>query len=356
MTVRFRPEIASAPVYKQGKPARPGGFKLSSNENPYPPLPSVVAAYAGQTGFNRYPDTQAVELRAALAAHVGTTPDHISVGAGSIAVLQSLIATVATSADEVIYPWRSFEGYPTVVRAAGAKPVEVPLTETFDHDLDAMIGAVTERTRVVMVCTPNNPTGNALSQHQVDRLIAAVPADVMIILDEAYVEFADSDLDGVATALAHPNVVSVRTFSKAYGLAGLRVGYLIGAPEIITAHDVVAAPFGVPAGAQAAAVASLGAQAELDERIETWRTRRDDLMAELEALGFADIPMPHGNFVWLPLGDAAQPAGEVFAEHGLITRVFPGEGVRISVGEQESIEPLLSAAAIVVQNLVGSSK
>lgn len=356
MSVQFRPEVASAPVYKQGKPAKPGGFKLSSNENPYPPLPSVVAAYTSNVDLNRYPDSQTTALRAALADHLGTSPDHIAVGAGSIAVLQSLLQTVANGGDEVIYPWRSFEGYPSVVRAMGATAVEVPLTSSFDHDIDAMVAAVTERTRALMVCTPNNPTGNTLSQAQVDKLIAAVPDHVMIILDEAYVEFADSDLDGIATVKAHPNVVSVRTFSKAYGLAGLRVGFAVADPAIVTAHNVVAAPFAVSAGTQAAALASLQAQSELDARIDEWRTRRDDLMAELEALGFSDIPMPHGNFIWLPLGEATAAAGEIFAEHGLVTRVFPGEGIRISVGEAESIEPLLSAAAIVVDNVLGTSR
>lgn len=364
--MRLRPEIAEASAYRQGKLAGPSAFKLSSNENPFYPLPSVLATYAAVVALNRYPDTSARELRTAIAAkHNGTehnggsinslTLDNVGVGAGSLAVLQNLLACVASRGDEIIYAWRSFEGYPSSVRAIGATAVEVPLTPAFDHDLDAMQAAITSATRAIILCTPNNPTGNVLSQAQVEAFVEAVPDDILIIIDEAYFEFAHGDLDSLSIVAKHDNVAVLRTFSKAYGLAGLRVGYVIAAPELVEALAVETIAFSVTAATQAAAVESLRVQDELDARIAELTERRDQLVHGLKAQGW-EFPDPHGNFVWLPLGEATTAAEQIFNEHDLIVRAFAGEGIRVTIGEAESIEPLLNAAAIIVATIGGTAK
>ncbi|MFT4235434.1 MAG: histidinol-phosphate transaminase [Microbacterium sp.] len=342
---KIRPEIAQLPPYKQGKPAPKTGFKLSSNENPFDPLPSVVAAVNDASAFNRYPDATAQRLRAALAAKYGTTEDGVIVGAGSVALLAAFIQAAATAGDEVIYAWRSFEAYPGLARVAGAIAIEVPLLADARHDLDAMARAVTERTRAVIVCTPNNPTGPIITADEFESFVASVPNDVLILLDEAYAEFVtDADaVDGLASRAyeRHPNVVVLRTFSKAYGLAGLRVGYGIGHPRLLDAARSTIIPLSVTAQAEAAALASLEHQSELGERVAQLAERRDALVSALRENGW-QVPKAQGNFIWLPDADADRVA--TFEQAGLIVRPFP-EGIRISVGEDVSIDRVIEAAA-----------
>jgi histidinol-phosphate aminotransferase len=236
--VPLRPAVAALPAYVPGGRVAPGAaaFKLSSNENPYPPLPSVVAAIADAAAdVNRYPDMYATELVEALADRLGVTAAEVVVGNGSVAVLAHVLQTVVEPGDEVVYPWRSFEAYPIAVAVAGGTSVQVPLLTGEGRgrlDLRAMAAAVTERTRVVLVCTPNNPTGPVVHRDEVDAFLAAVPSDVLVVLDEAYLEFVRDPQapDGLAVYAKHPNVVLLRTFSKAYGLAGLRVGYAVARP------------------------------------------------------------------------------------------------------------------------------
>ena len=352
--VRIRPEIAALPPYKQGTQAGPGSFKLSSNENPFDPLPGVLEAVQAATALNRYPDASAGRLRQRLAERFGVTSDGVHVGAGSVSILAQLILATAGPGDEVLYAWRSFEAYPGLVLIAGADPVQVPLAEGARHDLDAMAAAVTDRTRVVIVCSPNNPTGPIVRQDEFDAFLAKVPDDVLVILDEAYAEFVTDPeaVDGlrVLGGEGHPNVVVLRTFSKAFGLAGLRVGYAIGHPRILDAARTTAIPLSVTAQAEAAALASLDAEAELLERVRVIAQRRDHLVAALRELGWA-VPDAQGNFVWLPAGNETIDVAEQFSGAGLVVRPFAGDGIRISVGEHESVEKVLRIAASVVQTL-----
>lgn len=353
--IRLRPEIAALPAYRQGKQAGADAHKLSSNENPFEPLPGVVAAIAAAgTGVNRYPDASAARLRAALAERHGVTPDHVHIGAGSVSILLQLAQAAAGPGDEIVYAWRSFEGYPWLVTVSGATGVPVDLGADGGHDLDAMAAAVTERTRVVLVCTPNNPTGPIVRADAFARFLAQVPDDVLVILDEAYAEFVtDPDaVDGLAPLVfaERPNVVVLRTFSKAYGLAGLRVGYALGHPRVLDAARSAGIPLSVTAHAEAAALASLDAEDALRSRVAAIVERRDRLAEGLRARGW-EVPEAQGNFVWLATGEQTLAAAAAFEEAGLVVRPFAGDGVRITVGEEESVEKVLGVAESVVDDL-----
>ena len=347
--MRIRPEIAALPAYKQGRQAGADAFKLSSNENPFDPLPGVVQAVQAAHGFNRYPDATAARLRARLAERFGTTDDHVHVAAGSVSILFQLAQATSGAGDEILFSWRSFEAYPSLATVAGSTAVTVPNDADGRHDLEAMADAVTDRTRMIIVCTPNNPTGPVVTQAGFDAFLARVPADVLIVLDEAYAEFVtDPDaVDGARVlAAGHPNVVVLRTFSKAYGLAGLRVGYAVGDPRVLAAARSAGIPLSVTAAAEEAALASLDAEDELRERVAELAARRDELAARLRETGW-DVPEAQGNFVWLPAGDRALEVAEAFEAAGLIVRPFAGDGVRISIGEAESLGHIVRVAASV---------
>ena len=352
--IRVRPEIAALPPYKQGRQAGAEAFKLSSNENPFDPLPGVVEAIQAATAVNRYPDASASRLRARLAERYGVAVEDVHVGAGSVSILAQLVQATCAPGDEVIYAWRSFEAYPWLAVVAGATAVQVPLAEGARHDLDAMVAAITDRTRVVIVCSPNNPTGPIVTQDEFDAFARSVPADVLIVLDEAYSEFVTDPaaVDGahVLSAARHPNVVVLRTFSKAFGLAGLRVGYAIGHSRILDAARSTTIPLSVTAQAEEAALASLDAEEELLERVRAIAERRDRVVAGLREAGWR-VPDAQGNFVWLPAHDETLAAAEAFDEGGLIVRPFVGDGIRISIGEEESVGKVLSIAAAVARAL-----
>ena len=342
-SVRLRPEIAALPPYRQGRPAPTDGFKLSSNENPHDPLPGVVDAVAESAReIHRYPDATALALRERIAGKFGVTSDEVIVGAGSVSLIAQFITAAAAPGDEVVYSWRSFEAYPGLVTVAGATSVRVPNRPDHSHDLVAMAAAVTDRTRVVIVCSPNNPTGTVVTADEFERFMAAVPDDLLVLLDEAYIEFVRdaASVDGRTLIGRYPNLVVLRTFSKAYGLAGLRVGYAIGPVTILDAARSTAIPLSVTAASAAGAIASLDAEAELLERVDTIVDRRDRVRAALIAQGWA-IPEAQANFVWLPTGgDTAAVADRLF-DAGLVTRAFPPEGIRVSIGEEASVEILL---------------
>lgn len=357
MPVPIRPAVAAVPSYKAGKPAPsgPGGvsYKLSSNENPYPPLPGVLdAAAEAAARMNRYPDMANSELLAALAGHVDVDVDEVAVGTGSVGVLYNLLQTVATDGDEIVYPWRSFEAYPIAVQLTGATGVQVPLGVDATHDLEALARAITPRTRAILICTPNNPTGPVVDHEELAAFIDAVPEQIMIIVDEAYLEFvtAEGAARGLELRAGHPNVVLLRTFSKAYGLAGFRVGYAIADRLVAAALRATAVPFGVSGVAQAAAVASLQAEDELLNRVDDLVGERDRVAAGLRDLGFP-VPDAQGNFVWLPAGDRTQEYADTFTAAGLMTRPFadgtPEAGLRISVGEAEANRLLLRVAGTI---------
>lgn len=354
--VRLRPEIAALPPYRQGRPAPANGFKLSSNENPWPPVPAVEQAIAAAAAeVNRYPDATALTLREKLAERYGVTTDEVLVGAGSVALLAQFVLAAAGPGDEVVYSWRSFEAYPGLVTVAGARSVQVPNRGDHGHDLDAIADAVTDRTRVLIVCSPNNPTGVAVTRDEFERFMARVPADRLVLLDEAYAEFVrdEASVDGSELIGRHPNLVVLRTFSKAYGLAGVRVGYAIGPVEILDAARATAIPLGVTAVATAGALAALEpeAEAELLRRVDTLVERRDAVRTALVAQGWP-IPEAQGNFVWLPTGERTVEVAERLFERGIVARAFPGDGIRVSVGEPESVDLLLR----VLGELVGPSQ
>lgn len=351
--VRVRPAIAALPAYKQGRQAASDAFKLSSNENPYDPLPGVIDALRAVTAVNRYPDASAARLRERLAADYGVSADAVHIGAGSVSLIAQLISATAGPGDEVLYAWRSFEAYPSLVEVSGAASVRIPLTPDARHDLAAMADAVTERTRTILVCSPNNPTGPVVTQAEFDEFVGRVPRDVLIVLDEAYAEFvtAPDAVDGVRVLQAgHPNVVVLRTFSKAYGLAGLRVGYGIGHPRVLDAARSTAIPLSVTAHAEEAALASLDARDELLERVAEIAKRRDALAAGLRDQGWR-VPDAQGNFVWLATGDDTLAVADAFHDGGIVVRPFAGEGLRISVGEHESVDRVLRIAGSVVEDL-----
>ena len=349
--VRLRPEIVSLPAYKQGSPASSEAFKLSSNENPFPPHPAVLAAIR-DLDIHRYPDATALVVREALARRHDVTPDEIIVGAGSVALLAQLISAAATVGDEVVFAWRSFEAYPGLVTVAGATSVRVPLTADTRHDLPALAAAVTDRTRAVIVCTPNNPTGTVVTADEFTAFMAAVPRDLLVILDEAYAEFIDDPtaVNGDVFVRRYPNLVILRTFSKAYGLAGLRVGYAIGPVAVLDAARATAIPLSVTEAAQRAVLAAMRVEPELLARVRELARRRDEVQVALRAQGWT-VPVSQGNFVWLPTGPATAAAGEAFAAAGIVARVFPPEGIRISIGEAESVASLMAVAAEVVRTL-----
>lgn len=341
-------------AYRQGKQAADTDFKLSSNENPFDPLPSVVEAVALQVAFNRYPDSSAQALRERLGEFYGIEPERFQIGAGSVALLSQAITAVAGPGDEVVYPWRSFEAYPGLVTVAGATSVPVPNLPDTSHDLEGMLAAITDKTRAVILCSPNNPTGTVLSKAQVENFLSRVPNDVLVIVDEAYVELAreagasDALRDGVLDR--HPNVLVMRTFSKAYGIAALRVGYAVGSEEVINLLRSVAIPLSVTATGIAGAIASLDASAELTERVEAIIERRERVWRGFEKAGW-EVPEPHGNFIWLPTGDKTDAVAEAFGDAGFVVRAFPGDGIRISIGEEESVEKLVETGTKILSDV-----
>jgi histidinol-phosphate aminotransferase len=348
--VRLRAEIENSVPYRQGKPAAADAFKLSSNENPFEPLPAVVSALA-ESPINRYPDAAATALRERLAERWGVTAGEVHVGAGSVSILAQLIGASSVAGDEVVYSWRSFEAYPGLVAVAGATSVAVPNTADHRHDLTAMAAAITPRTRMVIVCTPNNPTGTIVTASEFEAFMAEVPETVLVVLDEAYAEFVTDDeaVRGETLVGRYANLVILRTFSKAYGLAGLRVGYAIGPEYIMDAARVTAIPLSVIDPAQRAAIVSLENEPELLERVARISQLRDEVWRALQAQGW-DAPRPQGNFVWLPTGEQTAWAADVLTGHGIIARAL-GEGIRVSIGEEASVEKLLKAAQEVVTQL-----
>lgn len=338
MTARLRSALADIPAYTPGKTV-PGAIKIASNETVHGPLPSVRAAIEKATDqLNRYPDNGYLELREALAEHLdknlgatGFTPDQISVGCGSVSLCQQLVQITSSVGDEVVFGWRSFEIYPLQVRTAGATPVQVPLRDHV-HDLDAMLAAITDRTRLIFVCNPNNPTSTVVDPDALARFVEAVPPHILIALDEAYVEYIRDDLapDSFGLVRAHPNVVVLRTFSKAYGLAGLRVGYAVADPDIVTALGKVYVPFSATSVSQAAAIASIEAADELLARTDEVVAERTRVSAALREAGFT-LPPSQSNFIWLPLADRTLDFVRRAAENRLVVRPYGEDGVRVTI-------------------------
>jgi histidinol-phosphate aminotransferase len=342
--------VTQIPAYVAGKPPQPRAgmttYKLSSNENPFPPLPGVLdAAVRAAAQMNRYPDMGNTALYAALSGKLGVPTDEIALATGSVALIYQLVQAFCEPGDEVVYAWRSFEAYPIGVTAAGARSVQVPVTPDGRHDLDAMAAAITDRTRIVLVCTPNNPTGPAVSQGELDAFLAKVPSEVLVVVDEAYLEFVrmSDAVDGISTVRSHDNVVATRTFSKAYGLAGFRVGYAVAPAPIANALRAVSLPFGVSNVAQSAAIASLEAEQQLLERVASLVAERDRVTQALAEAGVA-VPEAQGNFVWFATGERTAEFAVAADDLGIVVRPFAGEGARVSIGEPEANDRTIELA------------
>lgn len=333
----IREDLSSLPAYVPGK-RQPEALKLSSNEATQPPLPAAVQAMStAAAGANRYPDMGAVAIREALAAHLGVDFEQTAVGAGSSALCQQLVQVTCTKGDEVLFPWRSFEAYPIFAQVHGATPVAVPLVDQC-VSLGALADAITDKTRLIFVCNPNNPTGTTVTRADFIDFMSRVPSDVVVALDEAYIEYfhpsgADTPL---STELIHDysNLVGLRTFSKAYGLAGVRIGYAFGSKKLIDALNKVCIPFSVNAVAQAGALASLAAQDELLQRTTETIEQRARAAAHIGARP------SQANFIWLP--GLGPNISDKLAAQGVLVRSFP-EGIRITITTSQETDQLLAA-------------
>ena len=365
-SIPVRPVFDTLPSYAAGKPPAPveglTRYKLSSNENPLGPVPEVARVLAEFDAVHRYPDPLSTALRTALAGQLGVDAEDIVTGAGSLGALNQIIKTFAGVnadgvQDEVIYAWRSFEAYPILVGIMGARSVQVPNLPDGAHDLDAMAAAVTDRTRLILVCTPNNPTGPAVTESQIRSFLAKVPATVPVVIDEAYFEFCaassipegeEPPLNGLDIYRDYPNVIILRTFSKAQGLAGLRVGYSISHPQITRHLRVAATPFAVSALAERAAVASIEHQEAVMARVSHIVAERERVTARLRELGY-EFPSTYANFVWLPLGERTGEFVDLMNRNALSVRAFGSEGVRVSIGEIEANDRFLSLCELFAQ-------
>jgi len=345
---RFRSVLDQFAPYKPGRRvanAAGQSFKLASNECPFGPLPSVARAITeAAAGVNWYPDNAAEALTEAIARRYDVPPAHIALGCGSVGVAQQLLVAAAEPGAEVLYAWRSFEAYPILVPLTGASDVRVPLKDE-THDLAAMADAITPRTRVIFVCNPNNPTGTVVRTGEFAEFLARVPPDCLVVLDEAYADYVrDPGVpNGIDLYRDHPNLAVLRTFSKAHGLAGLRVGFLVGQEPVASAVRTTMLPFSVNSLAQTAAIASLAAEAELHERVDLAVKERARVRDELLAQGWT-VPPTEANFVWLRLGADTQDFAATCADAGISIRPFGDEGARISMGTPEADDEFLAVA------------
>ena len=345
MSPDVRSDLDAIPSYVPGATV-PGAVKLASNETTAGPLPSVAAAIAAAAGgVNRYPDITAGALVGRIAEFLDVPPSNVTVGCGSVALCQQLVQAVCTPGDEVLFGWRSFEAYPIIARIAHAVPVAIPNRADGALDLDAIAAMVTGRTRLIFLCTPNNPTGPAVSRADLAAFLDRIPERVTVALDEAYYEYVRSadPVDGVVEAMARPNVVALRTFSKAYGLAGLRVGYLVGPVDLVVPVSKMVVPFSVSSLAQAAGVACLEAGDELRARTDAVVAERTRVRDALLDLGY-EVPDSQANFVWLPLGELAAAFDSHCRDNLVVVRCFGGDGVRVSIGDSDENDRFLAAA------------
>ncbi|MFF3501101.1 histidinol-phosphate transaminase [Streptomyces sp. NPDC003247] len=345
----LRPALDAIPAYTPGRRATTAlTAALASNESHLAPLPSVQdAVREAASRVNRYPDASAVRLRAAIGDALHVDPDTISVGPGSVGVLQQLLAAFCDAGDEVVFAWRSFEAYPILVGLAGARAVTVPLTGDGAHDLDAMAAAVTERTRIVLLCVPNNPTGVGMPHTDLERFLDRVPPTVLVVVDEAYAEFVDDPdaVDALRLLDDHPNLCVLRTFSKAYGLAGLRIGYCAASAYTADGLRRAALPFGVGTAAQEAAIASLAARGELRARVAEVRAERERVTTAARTQG-RPVPVSQANFFWVPArGRRLAALLTAFGAADVLVRPFADEGIRVTLADRAANDRVLDVLA-----------
>ena len=318
-------------------------IKLASNESPFGPLPGVAEAVAAALQHvNLYPDHTAEALRERFAAHVGVQRERVACGPGSVGLLEQLALAYVDHGDEVVYPWPSFIAYPQFTRLAGGVESTVPLVRQA-FDADNVVAAISERTRVVLIANPNNPTSTALRTADLQRIVDAAPVDCLVVVDEAYREFVTgADVpDAIDLFGDRPNVAVLRTLSKAYGLAGLRVGFLVADPAVVDAVNACAIPFGVNAAAQAAGLAALDQLPEVARRCTVVTAERSRVAQALRRRGLG-VPASEANFWWLPAGHASASLGLALERRGVVTRPL-GVGVRVTVGSHEDNDRFLDA-------------
>ncbi|HSB84677.1 MAG TPA: histidinol-phosphate transaminase [Ilumatobacteraceae bacterium] len=356
---RPRPAVELMPSYRPGKGAAQAeaehgitnAIKLASNENPLPPVQSILdAVAAAASGANRYADHRATAVRERLSTWLDVPVESVTVGAGSVGLLQQLFLTYVDPGDEVVYPWRSFEVYPVYTQLMAGTAITTPLTEAHAFDVGAVAAAVTDRTKLVLLATPNNPTGTALSTTEMATLIETIPPKTIVVIDEAYREFLDPTLgDPVAELVPRfPHVVVTRTFSKAQGLAGIRAGYAIGSADVITSIDKTLFPFAVNALAQAAAIAAIDAADEIEARVADIKTERGRVVTELTAAGWR-LPDAQANFVYLPIGPRTDEVYIELERRGVVTRPFTGEGIRVTISTPAENDRFLNTLAEVIK-------
>lgn len=351
--LRIAHRLADLPPYVPGR--RPDGgakqpARLASNEVPWPPSGAIVAAMErALRDVNRYPDAQYAELREAIAWHVGRPAGSVAVANGSTALLRDLVTALVEADSEVVFAEPSFPYYRGTAIAAAAVPVPVPLAD-HAHDFCAMLDAITEHTRVVIICNPNNPTGSAYANEELESFVSRVPRDVAVVLDEAYVEFAKG-VDGTQLLDRFPNVVVVRTLSKAHGLAGLRIGYAIGDEAVIEAVSRLGVPFRIDAVAAAGALAALQPVqiAESERRVTSIIEERNLLLESLRSRGWP-VAESSANFLFLPVGDAAAEVARVCASNGVLVRAIGG-GIRVTIGSRDDCEQFLKALPALPDHL-----
>ncbi|MCG2622489.1 histidinol-phosphate transaminase [Arthrobacter sp. I2-34] len=342
-----RPGIAALPSYSRSAAKSRVRWIASSNETPAPPSPAVQAAItAAGAGANRYPSLAGDQLVAAVAARLGLDAGQVVAGAGSLALLQLLLTVYTGPGDEVVYAWRSYEAYPILTGVAGATAVEIPLAPGARHDLPAMAAALTPAARAVIVCSPNNPTGTVVRHDDLLRFLQQVPPHVLVILDEAYREFARPEHDAAALLADHPNLVILRTFSKAYGLAGLRAGYLAASADIAGMLRRAAPPFPLSLVTEAAAVAAWAEPARTARMVAGIVAERDRLAGELRHRGIP-VPPSGGNFLWIPAGELALDLEAACLTHSVSVRAFAGDGVRVTIVGREASTAVLAAVDAV---------
>ncbi len=358
MTVTFAEKLARIPGYQAGVPtgqapeaiAAGGIAQLASNESPFPPHPKVVEAIRGAAAaMNRYPDPDATLLRRRIAERYEVEPGGVAVGNGSCEILLAAAEALCEPGAEILYAWPSFSMYPYLAALTGAREVRVPLADDEAHDLDAMAAEMTAATQLAIVCNPNNPTGTHLPVARVAAFCERVPAHVTIVLDEAYAEFqTDDDPDDTIDLLSNfPNLVVLRTFSKVYGLAGLRVGFALGSAKFRAAVDAVRQPFSVNALAQAAAAEAILHQDDVESRVERTLVERVRVEQGLRDLGLSTAET-QANFSWVDLGGAdEQEIVAGLAERSIAVRPGtplgdPGH-IRVSYGTAEENDRFLAA-------------
>ncbi|KAA8890356.1 aminotransferase class I/II-fold pyridoxal phosphate-dependent enzyme [Nocardia colli] len=333
----------TTPSRRRGSSSTPPRFDLTLSENPFPPLPSVLRAVNSVLAqANRYPEFLPRRLPRLIARHLGVQPDQVVVGSGATGVAMQIIQSLTTAGAGMVFGTPTFDGYPIMAEMAGVEVVPVPLDADGNQDLAAMAKAVDKWTGLVVVCRPHNPTGTVASAGALKTFLNSVPTRVPVILDEAYVEFlgAAEYLDPLTLLSRHPNLIVLRTFSKAYGLAGLRIGYAFGRPEMMSRVRRLQLPFGVSSAAVAAVSASYAAEPELAVRTMRITTEREALRDALRRCGIA-VPRSHANFLYLP-GPGVATA---LRRAGIAAKAYPDGSARISVGDPAADHAVLEALA-----------